>query len=118
MALNNWNTDTCKIKFIPGSSGGGSVSAYSGNAVLNFGSDFISRTYTSVLVANTNVISGTSIIVLNIVPSTDHPYPEESIMEGLIIKPDNLVTGVGFTIYASSINGSQGQYNIYYKIIN
>jgi hypothetical protein len=110
--------NSCKIKFIPIGSGINSVSAYSGNASINFGNDFISRTYTSVFVPNTNVISGTSIIILNIVASTDHPYPEESIMEGLIIKPDNIVDGVGFTIYATSINGSQGTYNIYYKIIN
>lgn len=111
-------SNTCKIKFSPGGSGINSVSAYSGTASINFGNDFISRTYTSVFVPNTNVISGTSIIILNIVASTDHPYPEESIMEGLIIKPDNIVDGVGFTIYATSINGSQGTYNIYYKIIN
>lgn len=111
--------NSCKLKFIenPVSSGGGSVTAYNGTAILDFGNDFISRTYTEVVVSDSNVAAG-CIITLSIVASTDHPYPEESIMEGLIVKADNLVNGVGFTIYATAINGSQGQYNIYYKIIN
>ena len=110
--------NSCKLKFIENpTSTGGTVTTYNGTAVLDFGNDFISRTYTSTVVSDSNVSSG-CIITLSIIPSTDHPYPEESIMEGLIIKADNLVNGVGFTIYATSINGSQGQYNIYYKIIN
>lgn len=109
------DSEVYKIHFIPNISLATSIP--SGTEIIDFGNDFISRTYTSTIVTNASILS-TSVIIFSIIPSTDHPYPEESVMEGIILTAGNLDPGVGFTIYATSINGSQGQYNIYYKIIN
>ena len=67
-------------------------------------------------VSDINVKSN-SIVVATIVVSTDHPNPIEFMMNPIILSTGNIIDSTSFTIYANAINGGQGVYNIYYKII-
>lgn len=97
----------------------GSAQAITGITKINFGysSGSGEGDYATTAVTNSNVMSYSSIIY-RIATSTDHPDVEDSLLDDIDLKESNIVDGVGFTLNAYATNGSWGEYNIYYRIIN
>jgi hypothetical protein len=59
-----------------------------------------------------------SIIVINSLTSSNHLTVEDSLIEDVKFEISDKIEGVGFTIYAYAPQGTWGQYNVEYKIIN
>lgn len=97
----------------------GSAQAITGTTKINFGysNSAGEGDYATTAVTNSNVMSYSS-IMYRITTSTDHPDVEDSLLDDIDLKESNIVDGVGFTLNAYATNGSWGEYNVYYRIIN
>jgi hypothetical protein len=96
------------------SSGGGS----GGNAVqalVDFGSDSgpITKQYDATVTVSAPWVTSSSIIICSLAGvATAQHGAEDGLIEGLLVQPENIVAGTGFTIRAYSPLGSYGQYAV------
>jgi hypothetical protein len=56
--------------------------------------------------------------MVRVLPSTNHPNVEESLLEGLRFEQADIIDGVGFTMYVYADQNTWGVYNLMYRIIN
>lgn len=94
---------------ITGSGGGGS-----GNGVevtVDFGS--FGTLASTVVTGQAWVGSSSKLVASFFGTTTDHPSPEEAVIEQLDVATGDIVAGTGFTVYASAPMGTTGQYKVH-----
>jgi hypothetical protein len=96
------------------SSGGGG----GGNSVqvlVDFGSDTgpITKQYDATVTVSASWVTSSTILVCSLAGvSTAQHSPEDGLIEGLLVQPESIVAGTGFTVRAYSPLGSYGQYAV------
>ena len=106
------NNGVLSTQIIPAGSGSSSVTII--QTELNFGS-ITGNTYdTSLFVSDTNILSGSTIVVsLSAVDTTDHSV-DEVFTSGVFVSAGNNIVASGFTIYAYCEGGTYGKYKVNY----
>lgn len=98
--------------------GGQSYSTSTGVTTVNFGfSSGSEGDFTANTVSDVNVTSNSS-LSFRIIPSIDHPDPEDSLLDGVVLRESDIVNATSFTLNAYAENGSWGIYTVVYKIVN
>lgn len=94
------------------------TTSFTGTTIIDFDSQISGETtYTSTAITNSNITSYSNVII-RVLPSTNHPDIEDSMIDNLSFTQSDIVDGVGFTLNAFASEGTWGIYNIFYKIIN
>ena len=105
--------DMLPASIIPGGGGGGGSGLTEGITEVNFGTGMGSNIATVTITGQTGVVASTTIVRASIRPITtvdNNAY--EHIIAPIKVSVADLVTGVGFTIYATSTWRLNGIYSV------
>lgn len=88
-----------------------------GMTSMNFGrAEGLEGVFTATTVSDTRIRSD-SHVIFKVIPSDDHPDPEDASLDCVTFAESDIVNGTSFVINARAERGTWGTYDVVYKIV-